>query len=70
MDDRDRKPVVPEAEDELDTLKMEVAQELGLDDDLQDPDELTVREAGKIGGQMVKRLVAEGEKALVRKNRK
>ncbi|MDI6870476.1 MAG: alpha/beta-type small acid-soluble spore protein [Bacillota bacterium] len=47
-----------------DKLKKEVAQELGLDDDLRDPDELTVREAGKIGGQMVKRLVEKGEEKL------
>lgn len=45
-------------------LKQEVAHELELDDDLRDPDELSVREAGKIGGQMVKRLVEKGEEKL------
>lgn len=46
-------------------LKWETAKELGLDDDLQaGGDELSVREAGKIGGNMVKKLVAKGEAAL------
>lgn len=46
-------------------LKWETAKELGLDDDLSaGGDELTVREAGKIGGNMVKKLVEKGEEAL------
>ncbi|MGB9791074.1 MAG: small, acid-soluble spore protein, alpha/beta type [Thermacetogeniaceae bacterium] len=48
-------------------LKWETARELGLDDDLaRAGDELTVREAGKIGGQMVKKLIKAGEEALSR----
>ncbi|HHY99186.1 MAG TPA: small, acid-soluble spore protein, alpha/beta type, partial [Firmicutes bacterium] len=35
----------------LDRLKWETAEQLGLADDLQDADELSVREAGKIGGK-------------------
>lgn len=46
-------------------LKWETARELGLEDDLaQAGDKLTVREAGKIGGQMVKKLIQAGQKAL------
>ncbi|MDI6907631.1 MAG: alpha/beta-type small acid-soluble spore protein [Thermoanaerobacterales bacterium] len=46
-------------------LKWKTARELGLDDDLAaGGDELTVREAGKIGGQMVRKLVERGEEAL------
>ena len=46
-------------------LKWETAKELGLDDDLAaGGDELTVREAGKIGGNMVKKLVEKGKEAL------
>ncbi|MBE3597658.1 MAG: alpha/beta-type small acid-soluble spore protein [Limnochordaceae bacterium] len=48
-------------------LKHEVARELGLEDDLQDPDELSVREAGKIGGQMVRRLIQAGKEQMMRK---
>lgn len=46
-------------------LKWETAKELGLDDDLAEGgDELTVREAGKIGGNMVKKLVKKGEQEI------
>ena len=46
-------------------LKWETAKELGLDDDLAaGGDELTVREAGKIGGNMTKKLVEKGESKL------
>lgn len=51
------------------SLKEEVAEDLGLADDLRDPDRLTVREAGKIGGQMVRRLVEEGKQSLARGTR-
>ncbi|CEP66247.1 Small acid-soluble spore protein,alpha/beta-type [Moorella glycerini] len=52
-------------ERQLDKLKWETAKELGLDDDLASAgDELTTREAGKIGGNMVRKLVKAGEKAL------
>lgn len=51
--------------DPKEKLKWETARELGLDDDLAaGGDELTVREAGKIGGNMVKKLIEKGEKAL------
>lgn len=48
----------------LERLKWETARELGLDDDLQDPDELTVREAGAVGGHMVRKLVKRAEAAM------
>ncbi|MGB9866962.1 MAG: small, acid-soluble spore protein, alpha/beta type [Bacillota bacterium] len=51
-------------ERQLDKLKWETAKQLGLDDDLSDPDQLTVREAGKIGGNMVRKLVKQGERAI------
>jgi len=48
-------------------LKWETAKELGLDDDLAEGgDELTVREAGKIGGNMVKKLVEKGEQEIAK----
>lgn len=56
--------------DPKEQLKWQTARELGLDDDLKDPDELTVREAGKIGGNMVKKLVEKGEQALAEEGRK
>lgn len=53
--------------DGQDRLKWETARELGLDDDLAaGGDELTVKEAGKIGGNMVKKLVEKGKEELAR----
>ena len=50
------------AADGKEKLKWETAKELGLDDDLAaGGDELSVKEAGKIGGNMVKKLVEKGE---------
>ncbi len=46
-------------------MKYEVAEELDLDDDIKDRgwENMTTREVGKIGGNMVKKMVkfAEGE---------
>ncbi len=50
---------------QLDRLKWETARELGLEEDLSiGGDELSVREAGKIGGNMTRKLVKKGEEAL------
>jgi len=48
-------PEVPEAENQLDKLKWEVAEELDLDDDIENRGfaNMTTREVGKIGGNMV-----------------
>lgn len=50
----------------LDRLKYEVARELDLNDDIKERGfaNMTTREVGKIGGNMVKRLVVKGEDAL------
>lgn len=53
------------AQDPNEKLKWDTARELGLDDDLAaGGDELSVREAGKIGGNMVKKLVEEGKEKI------
>lgn len=46
-------------------LKYEVAQDLGLDDDIASRGfaNMTTREVGKIGGHMVRRLVRRGARA-------
>jgi hypothetical protein len=57
------------AETAKDQLKWDTARELGLDDDLEaGGDELTVREAGQIGGNMVKKLVEKGKEELAEEN--
>ncbi|MGE5574258.1 MAG: small, acid-soluble spore protein, alpha/beta type [Bacteroidota bacterium] len=53
---------------QVDRLKWETAEQLGLVDDMKDADELSVREAGKVGGQMVRKLVKKGEEAIAKEN--
>ena len=55
---------------EMERLKYETAEELGLSSDLSNPDELTVREAGKVGGAMVKKLVKKGKQAMAKERSK
>jgi len=51
-------------------LKWETARELGLADDLANAGErLSVREAGKIGGHMVKKLIQAGQQALAKEKK-
>ena len=59
-------PEVPEAERQLDELKFEVAEELQLDDDIREKGfaNMTSRECGQIGGNMVKKMVAFSEKEM------
>lgn len=64
-------PRKKDEKDPLQRLKWETARELDLDDDLQNPgEELTVREAGKIGGNMVRKLIKKGEEALAKQEKK
>lgn len=61
-----RKPVLPRAERGLDRLKYEVAEDLGLDDDIDRRGwgNMTTREVGTIGGHMVRRLIKQAESQL------
>ena len=47
-------------------LKYEVARDLGLDDDIARRGwaRMTTRQVGRIGGQMVRRLIRRGRRAL------
>ncbi|MFV9510239.1 small, acid-soluble spore protein, alpha/beta type [Tepidibacillus sp. LV47] len=56
----------PKARSAMDQLKYEVAQDLGLDDDIQNRgwENMTTREVGKIGGNMVKRMIAIAEQQM------
>jgi hypothetical protein len=58
--------VNPKAEDAMDRLKMETAKELGLDDDIEDRgwEDMTTREVGLIGGNMVKKMIAYAEEHM------
>ena len=54
--------VVPEAREALDRFKMEAANEVGVTLNHGYNGHLTSREAGSIGGQMVKKMVESYEK--------
>ena len=56
--------VVPNARQGLERLKQEVASEVGVPLSQGYNGELTTRQAGKIGGQMVKRMIALAEQQL------
>jgi small acid-soluble spore protein F (minor alpha/beta-type SASP) len=61
-----REHVLPEAEDALDRFKYEVAEELGLRDKIERVGwgDMTTREVGKIGGNMVRQMVRYAEEHL------
>lgn len=56
--------LVPEARKGLNQFKMETARELGVNLKEGYNGDLTSREAGSVGGQMVKRMVESYEKGL------
>ena len=58
------KKVVPEAKAALDKFKMEVANEVGVN--LKDGynGDITAKQAGSIGGQMVKKMVEAYENSM------
>ena len=57
-------PVVPQAREALDKFKMEAAREVG--DNLKQGynGDLTSREAGSVGGQMVKKMIEAYENSM------
>ena len=58
------KKLVPEAMTALDKFKYEVASEVGVN--LKDGynGDISARDAGKIGGQMVKKMIEEAERNM------
>lgn len=58
------KKLVPKAEDALDKLKYEVASEEGIELKDGDNGDITARDAGKIGGNMVKKMIRFAEKNM------
>ncbi|MGI6039012.1 MAG: alpha/beta-type small acid-soluble spore protein [Clostridiales bacterium] len=56
--------VVPEAREALDRFKMEAAQEVGVNLKQGYNGDLTSREAGSVGGQMVKKMIQAYEQGL------
>lgn len=56
--------VVPEAKDALERFKMEAASEVGVNLKQGYNGDLTSRQAGSVGGQMVKKMIESYEKGL------
>ncbi len=56
--------VIPEAKDALNKFKMEAASEVGVDLKQGYNGHLTSREAGSVGGQMVKKMIEQYESNL------
>ncbi len=61
-----RELVRPEAESALDRFKWEVAAELGLDRKIKEKgwENMTTHDVGKIGGNMVRKMVGYAEKHM------
>ncbi len=55
---------IPEARDAMDKFKMQAAQEVGVDLKQGYNGHLTSREAGSVGGQMVKKMIEAYEQGL------
>jgi len=58
------KKVVPEAQEALNRFKMEVANEVGVNLKQGYNGDLTSKQAGSIGGQMVKKMVEAYENSI------
>ncbi|PJI09681.1 MULTISPECIES: alpha/beta-type small acid-soluble spore protein [Clostridium] len=61
---RNNQTLVPEAREALDKFKMEAAREVGVNLKQGYNGDLTSRENGSVGGQMVKRMIQEYESSL------
>lgn len=61
-------PVVPQAREALDKFKMEAAREVGVNLKQGYNGDLTSREAGYVGGYMVKRLIEQAEHQMAGQN--
>ena len=57
-------PVVPQAREALDKFKMEAAREVGVNLTQGYNGDLTSREAGSVGGQMVKKMIEAYENSM------
>ena len=61
---RSNQPVVPSTREALDKFKMEAAQEVGVNLKQGYNGDLTSREAGSVGGQMVKKMIEAYENSM------
>ncbi|MBR0411534.1 MAG: alpha/beta-type small acid-soluble spore protein [Eubacterium sp.] len=55
---------VPQAKDAMDRFKMEVASELGVDLKKGYNGDITAKEAGSVGGEMVRKMIKRQEQEM------
>ncbi|MGI6196785.1 MAG: alpha/beta-type small acid-soluble spore protein [Eubacteriales bacterium] len=58
------KKLVPEAKEAMDKFKMEAASEVGVTLKQGYNGDLTAKQAGSVGGQMVKKMIMNAETAM------
>lgn len=61
---KSKKTLVPEARDALDKFKMEAANEVGVNLKEGYNGDLTSKQAGSVGGQMVKKMISAYEQSM------
>ena len=61
---RNNQKVVPQATAALDRMKYEIASEVGVNLKEGYNGDITAREAGRVGGAMVKRLIEQAERSM------
>ena len=66
MSNNSNRKVVPEAMDSLDKFKYEVANEVGVNLKNGYNGDISAKDAGKIGGNMVKKMIAQAESQMTR----
>jgi len=59
-----RKTVVPEAKEAMERFKMEAASEVGVNLKQGYNGDLTSKQAGSVGGQMVKKMIKSYEESM------
>ncbi|MFY9198283.1 MAG: alpha/beta-type small acid-soluble spore protein [Acutalibacteraceae bacterium] len=64
MPSNNNRSVVPEAREALDRFKMEAASEVGVNLKQGYNGDLTAKEAGSVGGQMVKKMIEAYEHGM------
>ncbi|MGI6192030.1 MAG: small, acid-soluble spore protein, alpha/beta type [Christensenellales bacterium] len=61
---RRKRALIPESQQALDSLKTEIASQLGVDYNTPDKGHLTTRQNGSVGGEMVRRMIAFAEQSI------
>ncbi len=67
MTNNSNKKLVPEAMDSLDRFKYEVASEVGVNLKNGYNGDISAKDAGKIGGNMVRKMIQQAENQMIGK---